>query len=273
MWSAIAGAVGGAAGNAAGSALNAGIQYATSKSLAKYNYELGQRSLEYSPGNYKKGLIKAGINPILASNSPVGSTSGSSGVNPGMDLTEGAVKGVSARNQYKQTESNIQLQGKQGNAITKQAGAAETSAKASETQAEAAKLNAETEAKKVDAEIRGIDSTVSLNEVKKVTEEALQGKHYSEEMKNNVASLAQWVASEMDRAQLDYWKRHPDQFDKYMEETLKAPGNVNSARNWKKYTDAANTILNVADTIMDAIPSKKPTIGVKRGPTKYAPGF
>lgn len=74
MLATIAGSVAGAGLNAAGSAMNAGIQYATAKSLAKYNYELGQRSLVYSPGNYKKGLIRAGINPILAASSPVGAT-------------------------------------------------------------------------------------------------------------------------------------------------------------------------------------------------------
>lgn len=100
MWSAIAGAATGALLNASSSAINAGIQYGTSKSLAKYNYELGQRSLEASPGAYKRGLQKAGINPILASNSPIGSTQGSSGVNPGMSLDEGVSKGSSALNSY-----------------------------------------------------------------------------------------------------------------------------------------------------------------------------
>ena len=98
MWSAIGAGIGGALGSAGGSLLNGLVQYNTSKSLAKYNYELGQRSLENSPSSYKKGLEKAGINPMLASNSPIGSTQGSSGVNPGVDLVEGAVKGVSARN-------------------------------------------------------------------------------------------------------------------------------------------------------------------------------
>ena len=98
MWSAIAGAATGALLNAGSSAMNAGIQYGTSKALAKYNYELGQRSLRTSPKNYKQGLIDAGINPILAAHSPVGATQGSSGVNPGIDLTEGAAKGNSARN-------------------------------------------------------------------------------------------------------------------------------------------------------------------------------
>ena len=133
MWSAIAGAVGagiGAAGSLGSGLLNAGVQYATSKSLAKYNYELGQRSLLNSPGNYKKGLEKAGINPILASGSPVGSTQGSSGVNPNMDIAEGSAKGVAAVNSVKQTNSNIEYQQKQGDAVEKQAGAAETTAKA-----------------------------------------------------------------------------------------------------------------------------------------------
>ena len=98
MWSALAGAGGGMLGDMMSGATNALIQYGTSKSLSKYNYELGQRSLRNSPKNYKIGLIEAGINPILASNSPIGSTQGSSGVNPGFDFTEGAVKGSSAVN-------------------------------------------------------------------------------------------------------------------------------------------------------------------------------
>ena len=262
MWSAVANVAGAAlgAGASVGSGLlNAGVQYATSKSLAKYNYELGQRSLLNSPSSYKKGLIKAGINPILASNSPVGSTQGSSGVNPNTDIAEGAAKGVAAVNSSKQTNSNIDLQQKQGDAAL--------------MQGEASLLTAQTNAKKAGFEIKGIESTISLNKAKEITEQALQGKHYSEEMKNKVAALAQWVASEMDRAQLDYWKKHPDQFDNYMEETLKAPGNVNSARNWQKYTNLANTVLGVADKIIDAVPGKKPALGVTRAPTKYAPGF
>ena len=266
MWSAIGAAAGGALGSVGGSLLNGLVNYQTSKSLAKYNYELGQRSLENSPSSYKKGLEKAGINPMLASNSPVGSTQGSSGVNPGVDLVEGAVKGVSARNQFKQTESNVELQEKQGNAAIEQAGAAKT-------QAEAALINAQTNAEKAGVEIEGIRSNISLNEAKIATEKALQGKHMSEEMKNKVATLAQWVTSEMSRAELDYWKRHPDQFDDYMEQKLKSEGNMNSARDWKKWTDAANTVLGVADRIMDAIPGKTPKLSVKRSPTKYAPGF
>lgn len=272
MWSAIAGAVGGALGNLGSSAINAGIQYNTSRSLAKYNYELGQRSLQESPSSFKKGLEAAGINPILASNTPVGSTQGAAGVNPGLDLTEGAVKGNSAKNLTSQTKSNIAFQQKQGDAALGQAAAAGASATAANKQATAALINAQANSKKADAEIEGVQSNISLNEVKKVTEEALQHKHISEETKNKVASLAQWVASEMSRAELDYWKKHPDQFDHYMEEKLKSEGNINSARNWKKWTDAANTLLNVVDRVTDVVPSKKPSLRI-RPETKYAPGF
>ncbi len=273
MWSAIAGAALGAAGSLGSSAINTAVQYKTSKSLAKYNYELGQRSLENSPSAYKKGLEKAGINPILASSSPVGSVQGAAGVNPGLDLTEGAVKGNSARNLNAQTKSNISYQEKQGNAALEQASAAGAQAAAANKSADAALLNAETNSKKADAEIRGIDSAISLNEVKKVTEEALQHKHISEEQKNNVAALAQWVVSEMSRAELDYWKKHPEQFDEYMEEKLKSEGNMNSARDWKKWTDAANTLLNVVDKVYDVIPGKKPTLRPRKHDVKYAPGF
>lgn len=263
MWSAIAGVAGASAGIGASlgsSLLNSGVQYATSKSLAKYNYELGQRSLLNSPSSYKKGLIKAGINPILASNSPVGSTQGSSGVNPNADIAEGAAKGVAAVNSFKQTNSNVELQQKQGDAAL--------------MQGEASLLTAKTNAKKAGVEIEGIQSTISLNKAKEITEQALQGKYYSEEMKNNIASLAQWVSSEMDRAQLDYWKKHPDQFDNYMEEKLKSEGNMNSARNWQKWTNAASVLLNVVGKIYDAVGTvKKPSLGVIRTPTKYAAGF
>ena len=147
MWSAIAGAAVGALGSLGSSAINSAVQYNTSKSLAKYNYELGQRSLQTSPGNYKKGLEAAGINPILASGSPVGSTQGSSGVNPGLDLTEGAVKGNSAKNLNAQTKSNIALQEKQGDAAVQQAGAAGSQAQSSmiTAKANAQKAEAETE--------------------------------------------------------------------------------------------------------------------------------
>lgn len=263
MWSAIAGALGGLVSGG----LNAGAQYITSKSLAKYNYELGQRSLENSPSNYKKGLENAGINPILASSSPIGATQGSSGVAPGMDLTDSAAKGNSAKNLNRQTDSNIEYQEKQGEAALEQASAAGA-------QAEAALINAKANDKRADAEVKGVESTISLNEAKIATEQVLQGKHMSEEMKNKVAALAQWVTSEMSRAELDYWKRHPDQFDDYMEQKLKSEGNINSARDWQKWTNAANTLLSVVGTIMERIPGgKSPSLGVRRGPTSYAPGF
>lgn len=139
--------IAGAAGSAASGALNAGVQYASARALAKYNYELGQKSLRNSPSNYKKGLERAGINPILASNSPIGSTQGSSGVNPGVDLTEGAVKGNSAKNLNAQTKSNIALQEKQGDATVIQADASSKQANAAETSAlaNAEKADAETE--------------------------------------------------------------------------------------------------------------------------------
>lgn len=271
---ALIGAAGiGAAGSMGSSGLNGLFSYKTAKSLAKYNYELGQRALYNSPSSYKQGLIKAGINPILASDSPVGSTQGSTGVNPNFDIGEGAAKGIAVRNAVKQTDSNVELQEKQGNAALEQAGAAGAQATAANKSAEAALINAQTNAKKAGVEIEGVRSSISLNEAKMATEKALQGKHISEETKNNVASLAQWVTSEMSRAELDYWKRHPEQFDKYMEEKLKSEGNMNSARDWKKWTDAANTLLNVVDKVQDFVPGKKSSLGIKRGAIKYAPGF
>ena len=126
--------------SAINSATNAGIQFFTSKKLAKYNYELGQKSLRNSPKNYKIGLIEAGINPILASNSPIGSTQGSAGVNPGMDLVGDMTKGFSAKMLKEQTESNVELQGKQGEAALK-------NADANKMQAEAAMKNAQTNEK------------------------------------------------------------------------------------------------------------------------------
>ena len=122
-----------AASNPLTSALNAAsntaIQYYTSKKMARYNYELGQRSLRNSPKNYKLGLIEAGINPILASNSPIGATQGSNGINPGLDLVGDMAKGFSAKNLTKQTDSNVEYQKKQGDA-------AETTAKATADKAE-----------------------------------------------------------------------------------------------------------------------------------------
>lgn len=150
MWSAIAGAL----GSLASGVTNAGVQYGTSKALAKYNYELGQRSLRTSPKNYKQGLIDAGINPILASNSPIGSTQGSSGVNPGIDFTEGAVKGNSAKNLNAQTKSNITLQGKQGDAALQQAGAASSQADAAQRQAGATEITAKANAAKATEEAK-----------------------------------------------------------------------------------------------------------------------
>ena len=171
MWSAIAASASGALGNAGSGLLNSGVQYATSKSLAKYNYELGQRSLRNSPSNYKAGLEKAGINPILASNSPIGSTQGSSGVNPGVDFTEGAVKGNSARNLNAQTKSNIAYQEKQGDAAVAQAGA-------SNAQAEASMITAKANAEKAQAEAeysRALTQTENAIREEKIGAEGRKG--------------------------------------------------------------------------------------------------
>lgn len=167
MWSALAGLVGDAGSGAA----NAAVQYGTSKALSKYNYELGQRSLMTSPGNYKKGLIAAGINPILASNSPIGSTQGSSGVNPGVDFTEGAVKGNSAKNLNAQTKSNIAYQEKQGDAALQQAGA-------SGAQAQASMITAKANAEKAQAEAeysRALTQTENAIREEKISAEGRKG--------------------------------------------------------------------------------------------------
>lgn len=250
MWSAIAGAATGALLNAGSSAANAGIQYGTSKALAKYNYELGQRSLRNSPKNYKQGLIDAGINPILASHSPVGATQGSSGVNPGMSLDEGAYKGASAVNEYKQAKSTIELQGKQGDAA--------------ERQADASWLNALTNAKKAGVEVKGIESNISLNEARKATEQALQRLHLSDAHKSEVQSLAIDVAQKMDKMQLEYWKDHQEQFNDFMKESLQSAGNINSARDFQKWTDLGKAVLQAADTIMSYSPFGKLKLGVPK---------
>ena len=171
MWSAIAASAAGALGSAGSGLLNSGVQYATSKSLAKYNYELGQRSLRNSPSNYKEGLEKAGINPILASNTPIGSTQGSSGVNPGVDFTEGAVKGNSAKNLNAQTKSNIAYQEKQGDAAVAQAGA-------SNAQAEASMITAKANAEKAQAEAeysRALTQTENAIREEKIGAEGRKG--------------------------------------------------------------------------------------------------
>lgn len=167
MWSAI----GGALGSLASGLINTGVQYNTSKSLSKYNYELGQRSLWSSPGTYKKGLEAAGINPILASNSPIGATQGSAGVNPGVDITGDAVKGNSAKNLTAQTKSNIVYQEKQGDAAVQQAGAAGA-------QAAASMITAKANAEKAQAEAeysRALTQTENAIREKKIDAEGRKG--------------------------------------------------------------------------------------------------
>ena len=135
------GIVGGSMLAGAGSSLfNAHSQASSARKLTKLNYEYGQKSLIASPTHYKEGLELAGINPILASDSPVGSTQGSTGINPNMDLAGDFSKGFSAKMLKDQTESNVELQGKQGEATL-------INAEANKTQAEAAKKNAETNEK------------------------------------------------------------------------------------------------------------------------------
>ena len=189
---------GGSALAGAGSSLfNAHSQASSARKLTKLNYEYGQKSLIASPTHYKEGLELAGINPILASSSPVGATQGSNGINPGMDLADAAAKGASAYNQYKQTESNIDYQEKQGDAATRQA--------------DASWLTALTNAKKAGVEVEGIKSNISLNKAREATEKALQTLHLSNAHKNEVQTLAIDVAQKMDKMQLDYWKNHPEQ--------------------------------------------------------------
>ncbi len=135
------GIVGGSVLAGAGSSLfNAHSQASSARKLTKLNYEYGQKSLIASPTHYKEGLELAGINPILASDSPVGSTQGSTGISPNMDLAGDLNKGFSAKMLKDQTESNVELQGKQGEAALK-------NAEANKTQAEAAKKNADTNEK------------------------------------------------------------------------------------------------------------------------------
>lgn len=162
-----------ALGSIASGAVNGGFQFGSSKSLAKYNYELGQRSLLTSPGNYKKGLIKAGINPILASGSPIGATQGSSGVNPGVDLVEGFSKFNSARNLNAQTKSNIDYQTKQGDAAIAQADA-------SSAQAEASMITAQANAEKAKAEAdysRALTQTENAIREEKINAKGREGKN------------------------------------------------------------------------------------------------
>ena len=169
MWSAIGGLV----GTAASSALNAGVQYATSKAVARENYKLGQKSRRNSPSNYKEGLERAGINPILAANSPIGSTQGSVGVNPGVDFTEGATKGNSAKNLNAQTKSNIAYQEKQGDAALQQAGA-------SNAQATASMITAKANAEKAQAEAeysRALTQTENAIREEKISSEGRKGNH------------------------------------------------------------------------------------------------
>lgn len=123
-----------------GGGANAATQFGTAKALSKYNYELGQKSLRNSPSSYKEGLERAGINPILASNSPIGSTQGSSGVNPGMDLADAATKGYNASTARQAAQSQIKLNESQSNSLT-------SNAKANLMQAQAALKNAETNEK------------------------------------------------------------------------------------------------------------------------------
>lgn len=134
-------------GGMASGAMNSGIQYGTSKALAKYNYKLGQRSLRESPGNYKRGLIEAGINPILASNSPIGATQGSSGVNPNFDMVGDASKGVSAKMLADQTKSQIDLNKTASTKNTSESTAILKNAESNMIQAQAALKNAETNEK------------------------------------------------------------------------------------------------------------------------------
>lgn len=170
----IMGAAGiGAAGSIASGAINGGFQFGSSKSLAKYNYQLGQRSLENSPSSYKKGLIKAGINPILASGSPIGATQGSSGINPGVDLVEGFSKANSAKNLNAQTKSNIDYQTKQGDAAVAQAGA-------SNAQAEASMITAKANAEKAQAEAeysRALTQTENAIREEKINAKGREGKN------------------------------------------------------------------------------------------------
>ena len=135
------GIVGGTALAGAGSSIfNAHSQASSARKLTKLNYEYGQKSLIASPTHYKEGLELAGINPILASDSPVGATQGSTGINPNFDFAGDLGKGFSAKMLKDQTESNVELQGKQGEAVLK-------NAEANKTQAEAAMKNAQTNEK------------------------------------------------------------------------------------------------------------------------------
>ena len=149
------GIVGGSVLAGAGSSfLNSQSQASSARKLTKLNYEYGQKSLIASPTHYKEGLELAGINPILASDSPVGATQGSNGINPNFDFAGDAGKGFSAKMLKDQTDSNIELQGKQGEAALK-------NADANKMQAEAAMRNAITNEKMINVSGTNAGSNVA----------------------------------------------------------------------------------------------------------------
>lgn len=193
MWSAIAGALGGAA-SAAG---NSYLSYLTSSALAKQNYEYGQKSLRNSPSNYKEGLERAGLNPMLAASSGVvGSTSGGAAVNPGMDLADSASKGGSAKNLNAQTKSNMELQSKQGNAAEGQAAAAAV-------QAKAALMNAETNRMNSQSAIAKNVADTEYSQALRTTEDAIrdskvlsEGKKGNNAIYNSLKDMVNMIPSE-----------------------------------------------------------------------------
>lgn len=141
-------AIGGAAALGMGSSLfNAHSQESSARKLTKLNYEYGQKSLIASPTHYKEGLEMAGINPILASNSPVGATQGSTGINPNMDLAGDVSKGVSAKMLADQTKSQVELNKTASAKNTSESQATLLNAQSNQLQAQAAMKNAQTNEK------------------------------------------------------------------------------------------------------------------------------
>lgn len=88
------------------SALSAGLNYASSKKLMKYQYGLNQKALRESPLNARRGLTNAGYNPLLALPSgSQGFSASSSGV--GADFSEGFNSAINSAIALKQSKATL----------------------------------------------------------------------------------------------------------------------------------------------------------------------
>lgn len=230
MLGALTSAAAGAGASILAGGINSAMSYSLSKGLAKYNYELGQKSLRNSPSSYKEGLQRAGLNPMLAANANnVGSTQGGGIVSPNVDFSDSMSKMSNSAIARKQMESNVKFQDAQTDKAEKEGNAATMQAEASMMQAKSQMLN----------------STVN----------AQSAEHSRSLMDAQAANFA--AQTGLSDQKLNYFMSHPEEYEAYLRAKLKDPKFQQEMRDLEVKSTVGGFAVNSGKTAFDVIRKAK----------------